>query len=135
MKLACCISLFTAAISFAQNSEDLQQRITEGRALMAKGDALGALDAFRKAIVLSPQSAELHDQAGFLLAVLKRGVEAREEFQKAVALNDSYALAHYHLGVAYCLDEDYPHCIPELQKAAGLDAKSFVYRSHLDRKS
>ena len=134
MKLACCVLWLSvasaAAQNGAQNNVKLQQMIAEGRSLIGKGDAAGALDAFRTASHLAPKSAELHDEVGFLLAVLKRGAEAREQFQKAIALKGDYAPAHYHLGVSYCLESDYPSCIPELQKAVQIDPKScrFSYR-------
>ena len=111
MKLGCCVLWFTVAIVAAQSQDQLQQMMAQGRDLIAKGDAAGALDAFRKASDLAPRSAELHDEVGFLLAVLKRSTEARSQFQKAIALNGDYALAHYHLGVAYCLENDYPRCM------------------------
>ena len=38
----------------------------------AGNDASGALDAYQKASALAPNSPELHDEVGFLLAVLKR---------------------------------------------------------------
>src|ERR1700740_1653607 len=115
MKWACCVLWLTAAIAGGQSQDKVQHAIDQGRALIAKGDAAGALEAFRKASNLAPKSAELHDEVGFLLAVLKRNAEARDQFQKAIALKGDYALAHYHLGVAYCLENDYARCIPELQ--------------------
>src|SRR5713226_5580201 len=127
MKLACCVLLCTVVVTSAESPEKLQQLVAQGRALIAKGDAAGALEAFHKASDLAPKSAELHDEVGFLLAVLKRGAEARDQFQKAIALKGDYAPAHYHLGVSCCLESNYPGCIPELQKAAQIDPKSFAY--------
>jgi len=78
-------ALLVAITLFADEAPaTLAQLRAQAHALKIKGDAAGALAACREAIALAPNSAELHDEAGFLLAVLNRRQEAISYFAKAI---------------------------------------------------
>src|SRR5580698_9482263 len=124
MRLVALLTLIGGLAAGADSVPDLEARAA---ALIAKGDAAGALEAYEQAAAADPQSARLQDQAGFLLAVLNRREEAIQRFQKALDLDPKYAVAQYHLGVAYWLAEDAAHAIPHLQSAAALDPQNYDY--------
>src|SRR3954451_5951494 len=84
----------------------------QAQSLKQRGDARGALDAYRKAAEAEPQSAELQDEIGFLYAVLKQPAEAKEYFRRAVALQPGYAPAWYHLGVVLWHEQNADASIP-----------------------
>src|SRR5712692_5077441 len=117
----------TAAVLLASllTAETLQQWEQRARELKAKGDAAGALAAYEEAAKLAPRSARLQDEAGFLLAVLNRNVEAIAKFQRAIELDAKYAPAHYHLGVAYWLGKETGPGTAELQAAVRLGPRVF----------
>src|SRR5438552_19008486 len=123
--------LLTLFLVLLTHAETAQQLALRGRELKAKGDAAGALAAYEQAAALSPKSAELQDEIGFLLAVLQRSDEALARFQKAIELDPKFAPAHYHLGVAYWLRNDQERGVSELQMAATLGPKVYDYRYRL----
>src|SRR5262249_31698079 len=90
--------------AFAQQS--LQQIEAQARQLTAHGDAAGALAEWQKAESLDPKSARVQHEIGFLLAVLQRQPEAVTHLERAVELDPKLAVARYHLGVAYWLQQD-----------------------------
>src|SRR5438045_3244264 len=89
-----------ALISLNCAAETAAEFRSQAAALKARGDAAGALAFEEKALALTPDSASLHDEAGFLLAVLGRYQEAMEHFGKAIELAPSLASAHFHRGAA-----------------------------------
>ena len=58
-----------------------------------------AVDANQKAVVLSPQDAEVHNNLGAVLKELGRLDETAASYKQATALKPDYAEAHYNLGV------------------------------------
>src|SRR5436853_6691010 len=117
-RIACQLLLLCAMAALARAQEAVKQAESRGLALEKKGDAQGALAAWRKATKLDPKSALIEEHIGFLLAVLKRHEAAIPHFIKALELNPTFAPAHYHLGVAYWLQQDPNRSIPQLQAAA-----------------
>ena len=57
-----------------------------------------ALDANKKAVILSPLDAEAYSNLGTTLSELGRLDEAEANYRKAIALNPIYAEAHFNLG-------------------------------------
>ena len=47
--------------------------------------------------------------------------EAVKAYHRAVALNDSYADAHYNLACTYSVEGEFDKCLEELKQAKGLD--------------
>ena len=123
--------MFLAAPLRVEAQDSLAQLQTRALELKARGDAAGSLAAWEKAAALAPQSAQIQDEIGFLLAVLNRRPEAIEHFKRAIELDPRAASPRYHLGVAYWLQEDPNDSIPQLQAAVEIDPKNFEYRFHL----
>src|SRR5215472_923029 len=119
------LALSPAALAWATLHE-IEARAIE---LKAKGDAAGALEAYREAAALDPKSPRFEDEIGFLLAVLNRRAEAIAHFQRAIDLDARFAPAQYHLGAAWFLDGNMAQSIPHLQTAAALDPGNPTYRS------
>src|SRR5580704_3193659 len=94
--MLCRIAFFAAFLSIAANAQTVAQLKQQAAALKARGDAAGALALTEKAAEADPRSAELQDEVGFLLAVLKRGPEAKPHFERAIQLEPGYAPAHFH---------------------------------------
>ena len=119
------LAAVTLSVHGQETLERLESRATE---LKARGDAAGALVAWRQAAALDTKSARIQDEIGFLLVVLNRRDEALQYFERAVHLEPQFAPAHYHLGVALWLEHKPSQSIPELQAAAALDRENFDYR-------
>src|SRR5215510_3675736 len=124
--VACALALIPFAA--AQTIQELEARAS---ALKQRGDAIGALAAYEKAATLSPESAAIQHEIGFLLAVLKRPTDAKPHFRRAIELQRNYAPPYYHLGVLLWLEQDPNAAIPLLETAARLDPRSFDYRYQL----
>lgn len=68
-----------------------------GRALQGQGQLTAAEQAYQKAIVLQPTSAETHARLGSLYADQQRLPEAIEQYQTAIQLNPQFAGAYWKL--------------------------------------
>ena len=112
----------------AQTPADLANQAEK---LLRAGDKQGGIAMLDKAAQAPGATAESEDHVGFLMAVVGRGPEALEHFQKSISLNADYAAAHYHMGAMLWLAKDHDRGLPELQTAARLEPKSFDYRYHL----
>src|SRR5580692_7656486 len=123
--------LFAALLSLAAKGQSALELKQQADALKARGDAAGALDLTEKAAEADPKSAELEDEIGFLLAVLKRNPEAKPHFERAIQMEPGYAPAQYHLGVLSWLEKDPNRAIPLLQTAVALAPSVFDYRLKL----
>lgn len=72
-----------------------------GAALGATGRQAEAVDAYKKAIALSPKDVEAHFNAGNALKRLGRLDDAEVSYKKAISLKPDYADAHNNLGNTY----------------------------------
>src|SRR5258708_17806979 len=127
-RIGLCALLGCALHAGAENAAEW---VRQGRDFKAKGDAAAALRAFERASSLDPESAEVEDEIGFLLAATNRQPEAIPHFNRAVQLDPAFAPAHYHLGVAYWLAKDPARSIPELVEATRLRPTDADYRYRL----
>ena len=132
--IGCLLIFFSPAIASPRPAQEKVREI-ESRALSLErsGDARGALSLWEKAATLNPKSASIQDHVGFLLAVLNRREEAVAHFLHALELDQHFAPAHYHLGVAYLLQRDPSRGIPQLQAAVDSVPNNFEYRFYLGR--
>ncbi|HVH88692.1 MAG TPA: tetratricopeptide repeat protein, partial [Terriglobales bacterium] len=115
-----CLAAIFLVLPFpllAQPPQRLSELRARAEALEKKGDAHGSLALWQKAAALSPNSVDMEDHIGFLLAVLNRRDEAIPHFERALEIDSHYAPAHYHLGIAYLLQQDPTRGIPHLQAA------------------
>jgi protein O-GlcNAc transferase len=84
----------------------LQKRTLPSYVLAAYARALAAtqkiglaVTKMKAALATDPQNAELHDELGSLFAQQKDWSGAQQEFETAIRLNPSLAVAHLHLGL------------------------------------
>ncbi len=73
---------------------------TKGLALFARGDFEGALVAFRAALRLTPDSADIRTAAGRALFALREAESAIAEYRLALRLSPEHLDAHIHLALA-----------------------------------
>src|SRR3954469_12870000 len=67
-------------------------------AALDAGRARAAADAFREAITADPKNARLHVGAGMAAALERRDTDARDEFERAIALDPKLDQARALLG-------------------------------------
>lgn len=96
-----------AAVSLSAQTPLIEQ----GRAALGRGESDAAIGVLEKAVARSPKSAEAHfylgnaygskvQQSGMISGV-KYGPKAKDEFEKAVALNPNYVEARLSLAQFY----------------------------------
>jgi tetratricopeptide (TPR) repeat protein len=89
-----------------------------GNSLNALGDAEKAVKSFNKALELSPDYPDLHNDRGRAFLKMKKCREAAQSFEKAIEINRYYDEAFLNLATALCLNvvekQDY-----ELSKGLG----------------
>jgi Tfp pilus assembly protein PilF len=68
---------------------------------LAQGQAEDARKYLKRALDLDPQDAKVHDALGRLHAATRRYLDAKNEFERAAALDTTSAEPLYHLGQAY----------------------------------
>src|SRR6266576_5145635 len=122
------IALLLAAALAAQG---LPERLQEGAAKKARGDAAGALAAYQDAARLAPGSAEVQFEIGFLLGVLKRPQEAQQHFREAIRIDPNFAPARHLLGVSLWIGGEVEPAIEELRAAVRLRPGELIYRTRL----
>lgn len=85
-----------------------------------------------RAVALQPDLAEGHTSLGFLRYKFEwRWDDAEKEFEKAIALNANYALAHHWYGEMLGLLGRYDESIRELHTALALEPDSLAIQSDL----
>ncbi|MGH9626519.1 MAG: tetratricopeptide repeat protein, partial [Bryobacteraceae bacterium] len=125
----CLLGLSAAALLQAQTAA---QWAAQAEQLIRQGDQPGALRDLAQASKARPQSAASEDRIGFLLAVLHQSAdEAIAHFRKAIALDPSYAAAHFHLGAVLMIAKQPESGLSELRKAAKLAPGVFEYQYKL----
>jgi len=74
-----------------------------------------------KRIADHPDSADLHNDMGNLLAQRRFPKEARQEYETALKLDKHHFLAAYNLGLVWETVADYPHAISAYEKSVSLN--------------
>ena len=131
--VALLLIFFSLTIPALRAQTTAKQLESHALALEKDGNAQGALAAWEKAAALDPKSAVIQDHIGFLFAVLNRRDEAIPHFLHALELDQHFAPAHFHLGVAYVMQRDPNLGIPELQAAVDAVPNNFDHRFYLGR--
>ena len=80
-----------------------------------------ALPASRNALALQPDDPASYDALGFSHFLLNNTVMAERMFQRALALDGSFASAHYHLGLLYLAEGQNDPAIHYLEQAMASD--------------
>lgn len=97
------------------------------------GNRRSALDAVRKSLALSPNSARAHLVLGFSALGEFHGEEAKASFARAIALDSAEPLAHLGLGLAKISDGDLVEGRREIEIAVALDSNSALLRAYLGK--
>jgi len=110
------IVLTQIAQSYAKAADQEQNRDTKLQ------DQQKALDAYQKALQLSPNDPGLHNNLGSLYANLGKSDEAKAEFQKAADLDPPHASNYYYnLGVVMVNQGKMDDAAVALKKATDVD--------------
>ena len=80
----------------------------------------GALPPLQKFIAEKPEVAFAHFQLGYAYTALKRGDEARAEYQRAIALDPKMPEAYLNLGILLLDKQEYAAAVVPLRKAVEL---------------
>ena len=80
----------------------------------------GALPPLQKFIAEKPEVAFAHFQLGYAYTALKRGDEARAEYERAIALDPKMPEAYLNLGILLLDKQEYAAAVAPLRKAVEL---------------
>jgi len=80
----------------------------------------GALTPLQKFIAEKPEVAFAHFQLGYAYTALKRGDEARAEYERAIALDPKMPEAYLNLGILLLDKQEYAAAVVPLRKAVEL---------------
>jgi len=129
---------FDSALKFAQESLKIDPSFDRALFLLgigrfAQGKLPEAEQALAQAEKLRPNNPFYPCFEGMVLLSENRSQEALPYFQRALALDPSYALAHYQLGRLYARASQYHEARAELEKAVGLQpdlAEAYYQLAH-----
>ena len=93
----------------------------ESRMHYFQGNYAAATAYRRQAAELYPESSEVHYNYGFMLAKMNQPVQAAEEFQRALALNDRLVPARRMLASIYASQKNVEKAMEQWQAAITLD--------------
>lgn len=103
-----------------QNIKVLQAAYTGGIDALRAGNADLAITKFQEALVAAPDCKECHSNLGYAYADKKQYAEAEAAFNKAIALDASYADAYSGLAALYNAQKKYDLAAQAGAKAASL---------------
>lgn len=111
----------------ASIGKETQALVDSGQVAIEQGRYEDALRAFNKAFVLAgriPQTAALIQvKIGNVYMIQRKPDAASASFQRAIALDPNYALAHNNLGEAFGETRQYTRALEAFNKAIALDAQ------------
>ncbi len=100
-------------------AQALNDLLNAAQAALDKQDFEAAAQNYRDYLAKKPDDAVVHYDLGYVYSALKRPSDARDEYQRAIALDPKMAVAYLNLG-ATLLGSDPAAAVDPLQKAAGL---------------
>jgi superkiller protein 3 len=98
----------------------LNDLLEEAQAAIDKNNFEAAILPLQKFLSEKPEVAYAHFQLAYAYTGLKRGGEARAEYERAIALDPKMAEAYLNLGTLLLNDQKYMDAIPPLRKAVDL---------------
>lgn len=116
-----------------------QREYQKGYQLLMRKDSQGALEHLGKAVEIYPKYVSALNAMGTAHLNLNQNEEAREQFRKAVALDDHMPNSYLNLGCANLALKDYPGAEDALRQASKLApvdlevAKALAYGEYLNR--
>ena len=90
--------------------------------------AMAALDRARR---IDDSLAEAHASSALAQQFAWHWVEAEQEFQRAISLNDNYATAHHWFGSYLLVKRQFDDASREIKRAQGLDPLSAIISANL----
>ncbi len=102
-----------------------------GASFLDEGDILGAMDQFRSAIAIQPNSAASHHGLGRVLLDLHRWDEATQEFRRAEQLMPDMAQAYNGMCHSLLMQGKTDDAVIQCQTAVRLDPGNPGYRKNL----
>ena len=108
-----------------EDSRLAREQFTKGLALLNSGDIWSGIEALRWAVNLAPQNPRYHTWLGVaLMRTKKRLHEAEEHCKAAIALENSNAQYHVHLGQVYRTGRLFDKARHQFETALRLDPKN-----------
>ena len=95
--------------------------LNDALAHMQTGDAPGAIEIYKEALAIGPDTPTLREDLGAAYLQQADLNDAVSQFQAGLAQDPQNPQLHYDLGLAYKLKDDLAAAVPEFQKAAQLD--------------
>jgi len=96
--------------------------INLGNAFMGQGNHKAAIENYRSALALKPDSAEVHCSLGYALQLLGNLNDAVECYRTALALKPNFSGAHSNLGLALQAQGNLVEATKSFRKAIALQA-------------
>lgn len=119
---------YQKAVDLEPNLSYYWQRLAEFCANYHVEIRTAGLPAARQALILSPDDAQALDMMGLVLLTLDDRTSAERFLQRALVLDDGYALAHLHLGQLYLAEGNRDQALFQVTQAAQLAEKDEAVR-------
>ncbi len=100
-------------------AQELNRLLTAAQEAIDRQDYAAAAQRYQDYLVKKPDDATVHYDLGYVYSALKQPADAKNEYEKAIALNPKMGAAYQNLGLTL-LSTDPAAAIAPLQKAAEL---------------
>jgi Flp pilus assembly protein TadD len=110
-----------AAKRAGERDQEFRATLNSGLLSLELGDPEPARRSLTRAVDLNPRSAEAHDALGLLHTATHRYLDAKNELDRAAALDTLTAIPLYHLGLAYQQAGDKVHAADAFSRALRRD--------------
>jgi len=107
-----------------EHPDDPARLVDLGLGYWHRDDFPRALETFRRAVEVSPGSADAHNWLGVALSGKSDLPGAIAEFRKAIELDPEYGRAYSNLGSTLATSGDYPAAVEVFEKALALEPNS-----------
>jgi tetratricopeptide (TPR) repeat protein len=108
---------FSAFAAFGQELKDAEQAQRSASAYYEAGEYEKAIEAYKRALQLSPNSEAAYYHLGMAYSSLGRYDEAVGVYNRAIRIKPDYASAHFNLGHAYSNLKHYDKAIRAFRQA------------------
>jgi tetratricopeptide (TPR) repeat protein len=128
---------FVEAETIFKKAIDQDPQSTQARLNLGQLDQIGmkdlnkAMDVYREALAINPESPEVHHALGVTLAALNKTEEALAEFDEAGRLAPTNPLPYLAIGRVYTAQKEYDKALEAF--AAALDRQPSFIQARLDR--
>ena len=109
-----------------ENKKEVALHLKQGEAKLKEGRYEQAVEEFKKAIELDPDSADAHHLLGLAYLKTDTRVRALEELREAIRLRPEWVEAHYDLARAYYDFGDYKNAASSFEEAIRLRPDFFA---------